>query len=148
MKTRKIIPVIFCAVLTTACQNKTTQDNTVLLNKDFQVSESIKRDFTNATEKDYNSEESFDNIGATFNINVKTLEKDSLHSIIKNITVTLLKGVKSYEFNSVTNGQQVNHGAETSSIVTVGYYTEKNLGKESVNKVFTITSKGNVTEIK
>lgn len=148
MRTREIIATIFCVVLTTACQNETTKDNTVLLSKDLEVSESIKRDFANATEKNYNSEKSFDDIGATFNINVKTLEKDSLHSVIKNITITLLKGAKNYEFHSVLRGQQANHGTETSSIVTVGYYTEKTIGKESVTKVFTVTSKGNVIEIK
>ena len=79
------------------------------------------------------------------------LEKDSLNSIIKNVTVTLIKGAKNHEFSAQGNPIQENNGKneayKTSSIITVGYYTENTKEKEFTNKVFQLTSKGEIKEL-
>ncbi|MFY7665673.1 hypothetical protein [Flavobacterium sp.] len=93
----------------------------------------------------------FEEINATIKIDLKCLEKDSLNSTIKNVRVTLIKGAKNYEFSAQGNPIQDNNGKKevfkTSSIITVGYYTENTKGKEFTSKVFQLTSNGEIKEL-
>lgn len=93
----------------------------------------------------------FEEINATIKIDLKCLEKDSLNSIIKNVTVTLIKGAKNHEFSAQGNPIQDNNGKKeafkTSSIIRIGHYTENTKGKEFTNKVFQLTSKGEIKEL-
>lgn len=148
----KVTTMIFVLTVLLSCQtNKTTPDNSILLNNDFELTDNIETKFNGATNKSYESKYVFEEINATIKIDLKCLEKDSLNSIIKNVTVTLIKGAKNHEFSAQGNPIQDNNGKKeafkTSSIISVGYYTENTKGKEFTNKVFQLTSKGEIKEL-
>lgn len=148
----KITTMIFILIVLLSCQsNKTTPDNSILLKNDFELTDKIAQKFNGATNKAYESKYVFEEINATIKIDLNCLEKDSLNSIIKNVTVTLIKGAKNYEFSAQGNPIQDNNGKKeafkTSSIITIGHYTENIKGKEFTNKVFQLTSKGEIKEL-
>ncbi len=87
----KMTTMIFILIVLLSCQSKkTTPDNSILLNNDFELTNKIAQKFNGATNKAYESKYVFEEINATIKIDLKCLEKDSLNSIIKNVTVTLI----------------------------------------------------------
>lgn len=148
MKTQllKLFTVFTCLFLM-GCQSPTTKDGTVLLNKNLELPDG----FSQGVKKSYQIQRDFDDTKARFSINVETLEKDSLNSVIKNVSVKLLKGSPGYEFSASTAGNQTNHGKKdamkTSCIATIGYFTKNLKEKKAVTKTFVIDSKGGIKEL-
>jgi len=148
MKTQflKLFTVFTCLFLM-GCQSPTTKDGTVLLNKNLELPDG----FSQGVKKTYQIQRGFNDTKARFSINVETLEKDSLNSVIKNVSVKLLKGSLGYEFSAEIAGNQINHGKreemKTSCIATVGYFTKNLTGKRAVTKTFVIDSKGDIKDL-
>ena len=145
------IVVLLVAQLSVSCnRTKTTPDDTVLVDKTFDLPK-IEDDFSKAVEKKYSVQESFENIDAKLIIDITTLEKDSVNSVLKNVSITLLKGIAGYEFRAQSLGEQINHGTKkalnTSSLLRVEYYTESIKGQESGAKTLNIFSNGKVKTV-
>lgn len=150
-KLRSIIAAITVLQLLMSCNDaKTTSDNTVLVHTTFDLSK-ISNDFSEAVEKKYDIQKKIEDIGAEFKIDFTTLEKDSLNSVLKDVSVVLLKGAKGYEFTAQSPEEQTKHGKtdmlKTSVTINVSYYHENIGNQTTTSKIFNIQSDGQVKEL-
>lgn len=148
---RLLIFIFSCAVLMGCQFSKTTPDNTVLANMIFDLDEKIKLQLADLNENKHETEEKLKGTNATVKIEVIALENNkSTSSALKNISVTLVKGLKAHEFHAEINQQITTNSKDilkTYSLVTIGYFTENMVKKKSENTVFIVYSNGVIEEM-
>lgn len=135
-------------LLMTNCQSSvTTADNTVLVDKSYKIPHS----FSGSAEKKFSVTKKIDEIGAEVKFDIVSMEKDSVNSVLKNIKVTLNKGVKGYDFHANAAGEQINQNTkqnfQTYAQVAVTHYTADWKGKTTELKHFIVNSLGKVNEL-
>ncbi|MGV0927110.1 hypothetical protein ACTS9K_08075 [Empedobacter sp. ULE_I145] len=150
---KRLMIIIFSCVVLMGCQfSKTTPDNTVLANMNFNLDEKIKLQFTDSNENKHEMEEKLKGTNATVKIEVITLENNKgTNSTLKNLSVTLVKGVKAHEFHSEINPQINNNSKDslkTYSTVKISYFTENMFRKRYENTMFIVSSNGVIKEMK
>jgi len=143
MKTTHPFIVLLLCLLFTACQPSGTPDNFLLIDQKIKIPEG----FSNAVEKKYSVQKNIDNTGAVCTFDVTTLEKAPSNFVVKNIKVTLSKGVKNTQFKAFVEEQNINLGTkkayDTYCIVEIKY----NQTRKEVIKTYTITARGQVSEL-
>jgi hypothetical protein len=149
---KKNILVFAVFLLVAACRfSDTTSDNTILAVQEYDLAKSGIRNMEGAEEKEYTIHQKFDEQGASYTIKIRTYEKDSTHTALRNIEVVLDKGQEGYEFTAEIRAVPHNQGsleaAQMATTVVLGYYTQKLTGQLSGNKLLEVNSKGEVREL-
>lgn len=151
---KKIIP--FVLLLTTflvSCKknySETTADNTVLVEKNFDIPDDWEAKFKDAKESKAEVTNSYSDNDANFKIECTRLYLDPKNSIIKSVKITLLKGAKNCEFKATVAPEQYNqqtgNNVGTFTTVSISFYKKDSSGTNYKSKTFVLQADGNIKE--
>ncbi|MDR2236836.1 MAG: hypothetical protein LBE92_11995 [Chryseobacterium sp.] len=145
MKTTNFFIVALILFLFSACTSPGTSDHTILMNENFRIPDG----FSNAAEKKYRIQKNIDNSGAICIFDITALEKDPSKPILKNVQVTLSKGIKNTEFASRSrlpvSINDSNPAYYMECLIEVKY-TQTGINSQENYKTFMVNSKGQITE--
>mgnify|MGYP001627308972 CR=1 FL=1 len=146
---KKLISIAIIAILTYACETtKTTPDNTIILDQNYDISQ-VETKLQNATEKKSSKEFHFEN-GTTVEVQPTVLISDAENSVIKNLQIKLIKGCANCEFTASASSNQsfrkTYDNVRTSVKASVMSHKKK-IGSQSIVKYFTISSDGSINEM-